>query len=107
MGGSREKVEREKMMKNHNLALANLAAAINGDPVIEFEAHKINRAGWTTWITPVHKKYMMKCCDCGLVHEFQYGVIKQTGKEDKAGYFSSVEPKEKGLRVKMRARRAK
>lgn len=74
---------------------------------VEFENHDVGRGGWTSWITPVHKKYLMKCCDCGLVHEFQFNVGKQTTKEDKDGYFAMIEPKEKGLRVKMRARRAK
>ena len=71
-----------------------------------FENNPLDRDGWTDWIMPVHKKYMMKCCDCGLVHEFQFGVRKQITRENKAGYFTTVKPDEKGLRVQMKARRA-
>lgn len=24
------------------------------------------------WITPVHKKFKMICCDCGLVHDVDF-----------------------------------
>jgi len=31
------------------------------------------RGGWCEWIYPSEKKnYLMKCCDCGLVHEVQF-----------------------------------
>ena len=28
--------------------------------------------GWSRWIDPVMKGYLMKCCDCGLVHEMDF-----------------------------------
>lgn len=28
------------------------------------------------WVKPVMKNYLMKCCDCGLVHELDFKVIK-------------------------------
>ena len=31
------------------------------------------RGGWCEWIYPATKRnYLMKCCDCGLVHEVQF-----------------------------------
>lgn len=31
------------------------------------------RGGWCEWIFPSTKtNYLMKCCDCGLVHEVQF-----------------------------------
>lgn len=31
------------------------------------------RGGWCEWIMPVvDQNYLMKCCDCGLVHEVQF-----------------------------------
>lgn len=32
------------------------------------------------WVTPVRNGYLMKCCDCGLVHRMDFRVAK-----DKAG----------------------
>ena len=28
------------------------------------------------WETPIYKGYKMICCDCGLVHEVDFRVIK-------------------------------
>lgn len=36
---------------------------------------KTNAAGWTDWIQPVRKGYRMSCCDCGLVHDFDFRVV--------------------------------
>lgn len=30
------------------------------------------------WIQPVRKGYRMKCCDCGLVHIFNFRLIKDS-----------------------------
>lgn len=30
------------------------------------------RGGWCDWVMPIPKGYLMKCCDCGLVHEMQF-----------------------------------
>lgn len=31
--------------------------------------------GWSDWIHPTPRGYLMACCDCGLVHEVQFRVI--------------------------------
>ena len=28
------------------------------------------------WITPVHRKFKMICCDCGLVHDTYFRIQK-------------------------------
>lgn len=30
--------------------------------------------GWTDWQNPIQQGYRMKCCDCGLVHVFDFRV---------------------------------
>ena len=38
-----------------------------------FKTMDAGRGGWCDWITPnPRKNYLMKCCDCGLVHEVQF-----------------------------------
>ena len=32
------------------------------------------------WVQPVTQGYLMKCCDCGLVHRMDFRVIKDNGK---------------------------
>jgi len=31
------------------------------------------------WVQPNQKDYRMKCCDCGLIHSFQFKVVKYAG----------------------------
>lgn len=43
----------------------------------EFIKHEVENADdWSEWVCPDPKKYLMKCCDCGLVHEAQFGVVR-------------------------------
>ena len=28
------------------------------------------------WVQPVRKGYLMKCCDCGLVHRMNFRLVK-------------------------------
>ena len=52
----------------------------------EFITHEVENAeDWSEWVCPDPKGYLMKCCDCGLVHEAQFGVVRyksKTGRED-------------------------
>ena len=32
--------------------------------------------GFSRWVEPVARGYMLACCDCGLVHEMQFRVGK-------------------------------
>lgn len=43
----------------------------------EFYHHVVKNEGdWSEWVNPDNDSYMMKCCDCGLVHEMQFKVAK-------------------------------
>ena len=52
----------------------------------EFIKHEVEKAAdWSEWVCPDPKNYLMKCCDCGLVHEAQFGVVRyksETERED-------------------------
>ena len=61
--------------------------------------------GWTEWQFPIHKGYLMQCCDCNLVHEVNFKVVEKVSKVKKDGSWES-EPTENGkFRVGMRMRR--
>jgi len=34
--------------------------------------------GWSEWIHPL-PGYLMRCCDCGLIHEMQVAIGKDNG----------------------------
>lgn len=36
------------------------------------------RRGFSKWVQPRMSKYLMACCDCGLVHEMKFRVRKTT-----------------------------
>ncbi len=43
----------------------------------DFIKHEVKNEGdWSEWVNPYSEQYFMKCCDCGLVHEMQFKVVK-------------------------------
>lgn len=40
-----------------------------------FCKHEVNGSGWTKWI-PAARRHKIRCCDCGLVHEFVFHINK-------------------------------
>ena len=43
----------------------------------DFIKHEVENEGdWSEWVCPDPTQYFMKCCDCGLVHEMQFNVVK-------------------------------
>jgi hypothetical protein len=43
----------------------------------DFTKHEVDSASdWSEWVCPDPTQYFMKCCDCGLVHEMQFNVVK-------------------------------
>ncbi len=38
--------------------------------------HKFKDVGEGEWQYPVPNGYLMKCCDCGLVHRIDFRVVK-------------------------------
>ena len=52
----------------------------------EFITHNVDTPyDWSEWVCPDPKGYLMKCCDCGLVHEAEFKVVRyqsETERED-------------------------
>ncbi len=47
------------------------------EPAQPFITHNVEQPyDWSEWVCPDPKNYLMKCCDCGLVHEAQFGVVR-------------------------------
>lgn len=65
----------------------------------------VTSRGYTQWIHPKMRGYLMACCDCGLVHEMQFKAFAIT-KTMKGGSFVYRELPQDAVRVKFRARRA-
>lgn len=43
----------------------------------DFIKHEVDSFDdWSEWVCPDPTKYFMKCCDCGLVHEMQFNIVK-------------------------------
>lgn len=66
-----------------------------------FKNHKAGIGGWSEWVFPT-KKYLFKCCDCGLVHEIEFKTFIE--KERKRNIFTVI-PLPKEVRAMFRARR--
>ena len=50
----------------------------------EFIKHEVESAeDWSEWVCPNPHKYLMKCCDCGLVHEAQFGVVRYKSEDER------------------------
>ena len=62
-----------------NAEIDYVTAAIKealAQPEQEFIEHHVDGEGWSEWVCPDPKGYLMKCCDCGLVHEAEFGVVR-------------------------------
>ena len=43
----------------------------------DFVKHEVDTPGeWSEWVCPDPTQYFMKCCNCGLVHEMQFNIVK-------------------------------
>lgn len=72
--------------------------------IVRFKHHKPGRGGWSEWIYP-SKKYLMKCCDCGLVHEIEFATFLERNRR-KDGYFQAIKLPDE-IRSMFRVRRYK
>jgi hypothetical protein len=60
-----------------------------GKPMSErFKTMRPGRGGWTEWVCPTPESYLMKCCDCGLVHEMQFSAFAEANQ--KRGNFEII-----------------
>jgi hypothetical protein len=62
--------------------------------------------GWSVFLYPIMKGHKSACCDCGLVHEFDFGVVevKETHPD---GSFTWKEVDPEKFQVRFRVRRDK
>ena len=68
---------------------------------MKFKKYKAGKGGWSEWVYPT-KKYLFKCCDCGLIHEMEFASLIKTNK--KGIHFNVVKLPEE-ISVMFRARR--
>lgn len=71
---------------------------------MRFKTMKAGRGGWSEWVYPRPESYFFKCCDCGLVHEMQFGTFVEANKKRKAFEVIGLP---QPIRAMFRARRAK
>lgn len=64
----------------------------------------VSKRGFSRWIAPVMRKYIMACCDCGLVHEMEFNVLA-AGKMRKNKSWSAKRLSNVRYRVEFRVRR--
>lgn len=62
-----------------------------------------NPGGWSDWVQPLNG-YRMACCDCGLVHEMEFEVLRK-GKDLPDGTWKATSLGHERYRVSFRARR--
>ncbi len=68
-----------------------------------FKQVKVMPDGWSEWQHPKMKDYKVKCCDCGLVHEMEFKVVKVV--ERKRWGWKVLESAGQDYEVEMRVRR--
>lgn len=56
--------------------------------------------GWSRWVYPNLDRYLMKCCDCGLVHAMQFRVTDDNHVEFRARRVKSRRKKDSTSGVK-------
>ena len=48
----------------------------------KYDKPKPGKDGWCAWQSPIHghgrRNYRLSCCDCNLVHEMQFRVVRDT-----------------------------
>lgn len=66
----------EELPTAASLALRRAEQPVNQEPVECEPVPPISEDGWTDWVCPTPKGYLMQCCDCGLIHEVDSRVAK-------------------------------
>jgi hypothetical protein len=61
--------------------------------------------GWTRWVSPCLGGYRMGCCDCHLVHDMQFKVVKVIKGNPEKEDWEYIELDPKKYRVIFRAKR--
>ena len=63
-----------------------------------------NADGWSDWEFPVLKGYRLGCCDCNLVHDIDFRVLRVV-KRHRDGRMEVQPVSSKGFRIEFRAKR--
>lgn len=71
----------------------------------EFKKYTTGHGGWSPWVSPVMKGYKMQCCDCGLIHEVDFKIVRFIGEPDENGLTETEPIKDKNIQVLWRLRR--
>ncbi len=87
-------------------AIETIRSRLNAQPTIECtQIDPVTEDGWSEWQFPIHKGYLMQCCDCGLVHEVNFKVVEKIGRTKKDGSWEADPTKKGKFRVGLRMRR--
>jgi hypothetical protein len=43
---------------------------------MEFERYTAGPDGWSDWVQPAMSGYLLKCCNCDLVHEVEFVALR-------------------------------
>lgn len=70
----------------------------------KFHTVHVVGSGWSDWENPIMTGYKMACCDCGLVHDMEFQVLKIT-ETLSDGTWSAEEMDSEAYRIGMRAKR--
>lgn len=66
-----------------------------------YQVPKLQNDGRSIPIYPMmDRPYRMQCCDCGLVHNIEFAVVKETSRHQD-GSFDTEDVEDKSLRVEM------
>lgn len=91
--------------ENGILGLSNKEISAMGKKRKPVKTVPVNKDGWQRWQQPIMNGYIMKCCDCGLSHEFEFRILKVASRKGHAGWWKAEEMDSENYRVSMRARR--
>jgi hypothetical protein len=71
----------------------------------QFHVCEANDDGWCDWQSPIMDAYKMKCCDCKLVHQVEFRIVKQFDGVH-GGEWEAAVVNDPSYRVQMRMKRA-
>lgn len=72
---------------------------------MRYQTERTEGNGWSRWVPPKMRGYKMACCDCSLVHELEFRVVRVL-KNFRDGSRLVRPVSARKYRVEFRARRA-
>lgn len=71
---------------------------------MKYKQEVAEKDGWSRNIAPSMKGYKLGCCDCGLVHDVDFKVVKITTRGPN-GYWEAEDVEDDDYRVVIRVKR--